>query len=330
MRVSKDIARLVELRTQELDKSALADSLNAEHRRYNRAKRTVLDSRVCERYSWDSFDSFLATVKEGEIAKGKKFDKLGYDPYGEESRVYKDGWTRSMNIDIRGRAHQLDVVKRGFTTQNILDYYNNLKSRLESNPEALSTLGSLGVDCRRKRRADLAGYIVNIDKAMAGIDPMESMKRNNQSMTVRFFIDLARTYGEDPETVLESSCVAIAVAKQLESRGYSTEIKFGTTNWYDERKMLSSINFIGKRPDERINETKLLTMSSVGIFRDFIFSFRRYCQGFNAGMGQSFYTVAPPEHNEEFFKKLTDSDVYVGYNGNLDTVVTGVSGVLND
>ena len=334
VKVKSNIAELVDFKTRELDSRALRDKLTFidGKPKFAREAHRVLSRSVTDskRFEFQSFEDFLSLVEQGERANGVDFSTLGYDCWTNTSTEYEEDWTNSDVLDIRGREHQLEIVDRGFTTQSIFDYYTNVQSRLESNPDTLEKLGSIGQDCRRKRRADLAGYLVNIDKAMSGIDPMESMKRNNQSMTVRFFIDLARLGDERPETVLQSSCVAVAVAKQLESRGYSTEIKFGTTNFSNSKDLVSCISFVGKRPDETINEPKMMTFSSASIFRDFIFSFRYYCLGFGGGMGASFYSLAKPEKNQEFFQEFTDSDVYIGYNDNLETIVTGVSGVLSD
>ena len=155
---------------------------------------------------------------------------------------------------------------------------------------------------------------------------------------MRIFIDLARLQDVDPEHILESSCYAIAVASSLEEKGYAVEINFGTTNLnyglkgcgkhnVESGEVIVRTSFIAKRPDEPINEAKLLTFSSVGIFRDFIFDTRRYIlrQG---GMGSSLYASIRPQQNEEFYRELTDSDVYVGHNSDLETIITGVEGAL--
>ena len=51
--------------------------------------------------------------------------------------------------------------------------------------------------------------------------------------------------------------------------------------------LVSCISFVGKRPDETINETKMMTFFQQ-VSLDFIFGFRRYCLGFGMDMGTAF------------------------------------------
>lgn len=290
---------------------------------------------------YDSFDDFLADVKLGQDESSERFEEYDYS----HGRSYdtRDGWYQSDVMDVKGRAHQLEIVRRGYTTESILDFYESQKSKLNANPDDLEKLGSIGVDCRRKKRADLGGYIVNIDKAMSGLDPMESYKRNNQSQCVRFFIDLARLGDVPCESIIEACTLAIACASALEERGYATEIKYGTTNLSyasgrirralgvdknDPRdEAFHRLSWIAKHPDEPLNVTKLLTFSSASIFRDLIFQFRESV--LEQGIGASGYTVVDPEEQEEFFRQFTDCDIYVGNSDNLNTIITNISGVLS-
>ena len=286
---------------------------------------------------YESFDDLLADVQAGEdIARDKNsFSTFDYD----HCRKYYEGWTNSRNMNIRGRAHQLEIVSRGYTTEKVLNYYEDIKRRLYANPDNVERLGSIGLDCRRRRRADLGGYIVNIDKAMVGIDPLESIKRQNESQCVRVFIDLARLAEVPPEHILESSALAIAVCSALEERGYATEIKFGTTNkssvmYYIPKELQAKTttwtrtSWVAKRPDEPVNETKLLTFSSSGIFRDFIFSLRRNVLGIS--IGGSGYAYVRPLDNEDFYKRWCDCDIYIGNdNTDLETIISNIEGMLS-
>ena len=292
------------------------------------SQRRIEDAKRIVGIDFESIDDMLKVLKD---ANPERFRRKRKDNY-------RLGWTRSRHINIHTRAKQLEIIQRGYSTQRIFEYYQELKRKLNAQPDTLEKLGNMGVDCRRKRRADLAGSIINIDKAMCGLDPMESLRRQNQSQCVRIFIDLARLCDIDPEHILESSCYAVAVSKALEDKGYAVEIKFGTTNFNYGLKGCGKLNtsgrvivrtsFVAKRPDEPVNEAKLLTFSSVGIFRDFIFDTRSTILK-QDGMGSSLYSIVFPEENEEFYKEYTDSDVYVGYNSDLDTIITDIVGTIN-
>ena len=313
---------LIEHNVKPYNKHELAKLCNGGGAQVKSSKRVIA-------IEYESIDDMLKVLKHANPTAWEQTRERQYDMY----------WTMSDVIDIEGRQEQLDIIRRGYSTQSIYEHYTELKRKLNANPDNLERLGSMGVDCRRKRRADLAGCIVNIDKAMAGLDPMESLKRQNQSKCVRIFIDLARLADVEPEHILESSCYAIAVANTLEEKGYAVEIKFGTTNYNyglngcgrhntkGSGSVIVRTSFTAKRPDEPVNEAKLLTFSSVGIFRDFIFDTRLRILG-QGSMGSSLYSVVRPSNNEEFYREFADCDVYVGHNSSLETIITGIEGVL--
>ena len=315
----------IEHNVKAYDKRSLAKAIK--HSDYS--KRRVLGAKRVIGIDYESIDDMLKVLKQATE---------DYRWSARKENSYSMGWTKSKIINIPTRAKQLEIIRRGYSTKKIFEHYQKLKKKLHANPDNLERLGSIGLDCRRKRRADLAGCIVNIDKAMAGLDPMESLRRQNQSQSVRIFIDLARLADVNPEHILESSCYAIAVANTLEEKGYATEIKFGTTNYNyslsgcgkhnTKGNCIVRTSFVAKRPDEPVNEAKLLTFSSVGIFRDFIFDTRSTILK-QSGMGSSLYAIVRPSEEEDFYREFAECDVYVGHNSDLDTIITGIEGQLS-
>ena len=246
-------------------------------------------------------------------------------------------------LDYTSRKTLLESLRRGYATKEGWEYYANEKSKVLADPSNVAKLGNIGQDTRRKRRRDLAGCIVNIDKAMVGVDPMESYKRNNRQKSVRIFIDYAQSCSVPSERIFETATRAIAICKTLEKKGYSTEIAFGTTSEFnsDQRRnsdfehfpegsFLGVTKFIAKPSGVPLNETKLVNYCSSGIFRDLIFQYWRDCLGFGGGLGRPFYVDHNVERNIDVLKQMTKSDVYVGKTDHFDDILTNVLGHIQD
>ena len=246
-------------------------------------------------------------------------------------------------LDYTSRKTLLESLRRGYATKQGWEYYANEKSKVLADPSNVAKLGNIGQDTRRKRRRDLAGCIVNIDKAMVGVDPMESYKRNNRQKSVRIFIDYAQSCGVPSERIFETATRAIAICKTLEKKGYATEIAFGTTSEFAESQrrdadfehfpegsFLGVTKFIAKPSGVPMNETKLVNYCSSGIFRDLIFQYWRDCLGFGCGLGRPFYVDHNVDKNIEVLKQMTKSDVYVGKTDHFDDILTNVLGHIQD
>lgn len=325
------------LRAKLFDTDDIKQYVDDSWREYDRARFSFA------RIEFGSFHDFLSSLKSTELDPSMRSDIDDIEE--EDGPSYVDGWTTSKVVGIRDREHLNAIVERGYPTESLYEFYLEKKRRLFSNPDNLAKLGAMGADTRRKRRRDLAGCIINLDKAMAGLDPMESIKRRSMSRAVRIFIDLARLAHVQPEHIIEASSYAIAVSKQLEEKGYAVEIAIGTTNIDDSgamrrksifrelglitddtRQLIHALKIVVKRPDEPLHEGQLLALSNSAIFRDYIFSFRR--NFLEQNIGASLYTEIRPSNNEKFYRHFADCDVYVGHNDSLETIVTGVSGVL--
>lgn len=247
-------------------------------------------------------------------------------------------------LDYNNREFLLKQIAKGYASDKGWSYYKNAKSKLLASPERIAKLGSIGLDTRRKRRSDIAGCIVNIDKAMTGLNPMETFKRNNSQKSVRVFIDYAQSGSVDAERIIETATKAIAICEVLEKKGYATEISFGSTSYMDKSNIrlnkfsgmknvdrcIEVTKFIAKKAGEPINESKLVNYCVTGIFRDILFSYWKGCLGIGDGLGYPLYTRISPEDNLETYKKLVDADVYVGKNDHFSDILTNVVGVVRD
>ena len=249
-----------------------------------------------------------------------------------------------MSLDYDSREFVLERIAKGYASDEGWSYYKNAKSKLLASPERIAKLGALGLDTRRKRRSDIAGCIVNIDKAMTGLNPMETFKRNNAQKSVRIFIDYSQSGSVDADRIIDTATKAIAICEVLEKKGYATEISFGSTSWMDESSLrknefsgmkdvdfcIEMTKFIAKRAGEPINESKLVNYCIAGIFRDILFNYWKGCLGFGSGLGYPLYTRLNPEENLEKYKKLVDADVYVGKRAHFSDILSDVVGVIRD
>ena len=293
-------------------------------------------------FDFEQFEDLLEYAQNCQTLEGD-------DPHEGFEGDYRNGWTYSDKMNVKSREHLLEVIDRGFTTEKVLETYNEINDRLYADPDNVDRLGSMGQDTRRKRRADIAGCEFNVDKAMSGIWATESVRRLNASRTVRVFIDIGRNCDVKPEAILETACYGIAVAKVLETKGYAVEIDFGETlyapkeynsrmdralpeEFIGDKGSVMALRYGAKGGDEKVDEAKLLTFSSVSTFRDVMFCVFAFGYGMGkySGLGQSLYTTIPPYSNEEFYKEYLDVDVYIGGQDTLDTVITNVQAVIND
>lgn len=281
----------------------------------------------------NAFDSLTELIKEmsadnPEIAKEMK--KKGR--YGSFESV----------LDYKSRNFLLERLSKGYASDEGWSYYKNAKAKVFANPEHVAKLGNIGLDTRRKRRSDIAGCIVNIDKAMTGLNPMETFKRNNSQKSVRVFIDYAQSCSVDAERIIDTATKAVAICEVLEKKGYATEITFGNTSMFSkfnlknhhfsdkssEKSVIGVTKFIAKRAGEPINESKLVNYCSSGIFRDLLFNYWKGCLGITGGLGRPLYAEVRPSENVQEMKKLVDADVYVGKEDHFSDILSNVVGAV--
>ena len=300
-----------------------------------------------KRYTYNENKAELrqrATSKRGDvlstIVKKCKLDLEGMKLTVFDFEQFEDLLEYAQNC----QTLEGDDPMRGFEGE-----YTNGWTYSDKMNDNVDRLGSMGQDTRRKRRADIAGCEFNVDKAMSGIWATESVRRLNASRTVRVFIDIGRNCDVKPEAILETACYGIAVAKVLETKGYAVEIDFGETlyapkeynsrmdralpeEFIGDKGSVMALRYGAKGGDEKVDEAKLLTFSSVSTFRDVMFCVFAFGYGMGkySGLGQSLYTTIPPYSNEEFYKEYLDVDVYIGGQDTLDTVITNVQAVIND
>lgn len=267
------------------------------------------------------------------------------------SQSYKrsDGGYTSFEklFEINSRQKLLKSFQNGFASPQLWDYYKDKKQKIYANPDNVKKLGDIGIDTRRKRRPDMSGSIINIDKYMGGEMPFESIKRNNQQRCIRIFIDYGQSCGELGTRLADKCCNAIAVATQLEKQGFATEISFGDVNCSTQNhnrfspvllnngdthfykdKTVSVIKFIAKPSGVPIDETSIVNYAVPSMFRDLIFDFRRNCLGANSGIGKILCYELTPSKNEKFYQDITESDIYIGHNDELHDIMSNVVGVV--
>lgn len=283
-----------------------------------------------------AFDSLSELVKE--MRADSPETEIDFAESGEHYSDFQSC------LDYDSREFVLERIEKGYASDKGWSYYKNAKSKLLANPERIAKLGSIGLDTRRKRRSDIAGCIVNIDKAMTGLNPMETFKRNNSQKSVRIFIDYSQSCGVDAERIIETATKAIAICEVLEKKGYATEISFGSTTYFSSKNLkrnrfsnmkgvercVEVTKFIAKKAGEPMNESKLVNYCVTGIFRDILFSYWKGCFGVGSGLGQPLYHHLYPEDNIEKYKKIVDADVYVGKNDSFTDILTNVVGVVKD
>jgi len=258
-------------------------------------------------------------------------------------RNYRTSFRRTA--DFASREHLLEMLKKGHTTKKAWDLYSNAKSKLVVSPEHISKMGLLGGDTRRKRQEDLGGYLVNIDKVMVGLDPIESIKRNAKQKSVRIFIDYSQSASVPPSRIWETTTNAIAICEVLDKKGYATEIAFGHCGSYrdgyetrdmkfEDRKnakdVFGVVKFVGKHSGERINESALMNYAVGGVFRDLLFEHLEQCLGIGGGLGQPLHYKMPPSENLDFYKSLCDCDVYIGKESSYVDIASNVVGQIRD
>jgi len=250
-------------------------------------------------------------------------------------------------FDIRSRQNLLKSFSNGYSGPQLWKYYQDKKQKIYANPDNAKKLGEMGVDSRRKRRADMSGSIINIDKYMGGEMPFESIRRNNQQRCIRIFIDYGQSCGELGTRLADKCCNAIAVATQLEKQGFATEISFGdvncstmSTNEFPpvklsngdfhayNQKSISIIKFIAKPSGVPIDETNIINYAVPSMFRDLIFDFRRNCLGANSSIGRILCYEVSPKSNTKFYQDITESDIYIGHNDELHDIMSNVVGVI--
>tara|TARA_B100001250_G_scaffold300980_1_gene262661 strand:- start:952 stop:2016 length:1065 start_codon:yes stop_codon:yes gene_type:complete len=285
-------------------------------------------------------------------------DELVIDSYGGDydwfNKVsYHSGRGKygkfETTLDVDSRKKVLKHINQGYTSPKIWEYYLNTKKEVTASPEFVEKMGSIGIDCRRKRQRDLSGTIINIDKYMGGEECMESMKRQNSQRCIRFFIDYSQSSGEDSMRLTKKVILAISICEKIEELGFATEIYLGEVSRpcltkrtkFDNMHSKDFIDAYRTRPIHcwkmlakpsgvKIDETYLCNYSITGIFRDLYFDWCRNCLGTDSTIGTPMYHLLNPTKNEDFYKKITDSDIYIGHNSEFSTIITNVVGVVNE
>jgi len=283
--------------------------------------------------SYDSVYNFVDEMIEDSPFNVKRGERTNY----------RTSFRRTA--DFASREHLLEMLKKGHTTKKAWDLYSDAKKKLVASPEHISTMGLLGGDTRRKRQEDLGGYLVNIDKVMVGLDPIESIKRNAKQKSVRVFIDYAQSCDVPPSRIWETTTNAIAICEVLDKKGYATEIAFGHSGAYrdgyetrdmkfEDRKnakdVFGVVKFVGKHSGERINESALMNYAVGGVFRDLLFEHLEQCLGIGGGLGQPLHYKMPPSENLDFYKSLCDCDVYIGKESSYVDIASNVVGQIRD
>tara|TARA_R100001594_G_scaffold137042_1_gene179811 strand:- start:21004 stop:22041 length:1038 start_codon:yes stop_codon:yes gene_type:complete len=251
-------------------------------------------------------------------------------------------WKNTLTCDYWSRDRLIKHIYRGHSTTGGWNAYKEFKRKINTNPESVSKLGSLGIDTRRKRRASLAGCIVNFDKVMTGLNPMETLSRQNSQRSVRVFVDYCMSGGESIDKLLELTSNAIAICARLEKKGFATQIDFGDTTYLypgELRRSQFKVNkghkkegafvltkFVGKQSGEKLNETKLVNYAQGGVFRDIMFHYQEHHLGFPSGLGIPASRKLKPEDDIDFYKSLTGSDIYIGHNDELTDIMTNIVG----
>ena len=283
--------------------------------------------------SYDSVYNFVDEMIEDSPFNVKRGERTNY----------RTSFRRTA--DFASREHLLEMLKKGHTTKKAWDLYSNAKSKLVASPEHISKMGLLGGDTRRKRQEDLGGYLVNIDKVMVGLDPIESIKRNAKQKSVRVFIDYSQSASVPPSRIWETTTNAIAICEVLDKKGYATEIAFGHCGAYrdgyetrdmkfEDRKnakdVFGVVKFVGKHSGERINESALMNYAVGGVFRDLLFEHLEQCLGIGGRLGQPLHYKMPPSENLDFYKSLCDCDVYIGKESSYVDIASNVVGQIRD
>tara|TARA_R100000458_G_C8262093_1_gene237510 strand:+ start:627 stop:1700 length:1074 start_codon:yes stop_codon:yes gene_type:complete len=273
------------------------------------------------------------------------YDWFNEVSYHDGNGVYGDFET---TLDVNSRKKMLKHINQGYTSPELWDFYTKNKKEITASPEFVEKMGSIGIDCRRKRQRDLSGTIINIDKYMGGEECMESMKRQNSQRCIRFFIDYSQSSREDAMRLTKKVIMAIAICENIERLGFATEIYFGEIsrpcltyrtkiksimiedeNGY-EHESVHCWKILAKPSGVKIDETYLCNYSLTGIFRDLYFDFARNCLATDSTIGTPLYHCLAPHKNDDFYKKISESDIYIGHNAEFSTLITNVMGVVKE
>lgn len=313
----------------------IPETINLDRRRHDESYPTFM-------HEFNNIEHFINVIVGDSYEDDK--ESFNTQSYKFESGRYTD--FESL-FEIKSRQDLLKSFNNGYASPKLWDYYQDKKRKIYANPDNVKKLGEMGVDSRRKRRADMSGSIINIDKYMGGEMPFESIKRNNQQRCIRIFIDYGQSCGELGTRLADKCCNAIAVATQLEKQGFATEIAFGDVNCskqssnsfssvklnngdehFYNNKSVSIIKFIAKPSGIPIDETNIVNYAVPSMFRDLIFDFRRNCLGATSGIGRILCYEVQPSKNQKFYQNITESDIYIGHNDELHDIMSNVVGVV--
>ena len=293
-------------------------------------------------HEFNNLEHFINVIVEDSYGGDRKsFNRQSY-------KQKSGGYSKFESLfDVNSRQKLLKSFSNGYANPRLWKYYEDKKKKIHSNPDNVKKLGNIGIDSRRKRRPDVSGSIINIDKYMGGEMPFESIKRNNKQRCIRIFIDYGQSCGELGTRLADKCCNAIAVATKLEKQGFATEIAFGDINCSTQStnafppvklrdgsmhhynyKSVSVIKFIAKPSGLPIDETSLVNYTLPSMFRDLIFDFRRNCLGANGNIGKVLCYEVKPENNTKFYQDITESDIYIGHNDGLHDIISNVVGVV--
>jgi len=272
------------------------------------------------------------------------YDWFNTTGYHSTKGKYSDFET---TLDIDSRKKMLKCINQGYTSPKLWDEYITRKQDIIASPEFVNKLGSIGIDCRRKRQRDLSGTIINIDKYMGGEECMESMKRQNSQRCIRFFIDYAQSSGESTMRLTNKVIMAVAICEKIEQLGFATEIYFGEISrptfnkrtcfesmgkfsWDSDTHPITCWKILAKPSGVKIDETYLCNYSLTGIFRDLFFDWSKNCLATTDSIGTPMYHLIKPSENQELYKQISDSDIYIGHGATFQTLITNVVGYVNE
>ena len=314
-----------------IDKTDVIDELVSDS---SWKKRLPRDSQSIISTKFDSLNEFIDELVmdsyEGD------YDWFNRVAYHRNTGKYSNFET---TMDINSRQKLMKCINNGYTSPKLWKYYTDTKNKIMANPDNISKLGSIGVDCRRKRQRDLSGAIINIDKYMGGEECMETMKRQNSQRCIRLFIDYSQSCSEDAMRLTKKSIIAVAICQQLETLGFATEIYFGDCSTMrnpsqdfdrDIYQIIQVWSVLAKPSGFKIDETNLCNYALTGIFRDLYFDWARNCLGTSGGIGIALYHDIPPYKHQEFYKAITDCDVYIGHADKFSSIITNVVGVIQE
>jgi hypothetical protein len=245
-----------------------------------------------------------------EPAWGSKGDKIWHVDFESVSNMAEfdyvnrrgdhDPWSYGSVDGFTTYAECQAALREGRASQDAVDLYNAMRESLEP---AVSELIATMPSARRKRKFDIEGDEVNIERVMMqNPEHWEKRIRGQHKKTVRIAINYGYSAGTDEQEIMRGAARGIALADVLMRLGHGVEIQaVSFSKKYTGQRV--AITAMAKPSDKPVDPQMLLVLAMPALSRIFEF-------GVLDVFGENYVEMMRVDRVTQEYVDLFDIDVF--------------------